>query len=153
MKALKLVIIFSLLGFFSCNQHGKTDLSTNVEVHNEVADHQEATKDSTELFSFNSELLEDLKQPDANAVAAKWTASYRRLPEKFKNQVVIDEKIFPVRNTEGLLRGFNWSCSSNSELNQLGEEISINIGYNDTVVAYRSGMVFQYVKNQLLKCP
>lgn len=51
-----------------------------------------------------------------------------------------------------LIRGFSWSCGTNQKMMVLGSLISVEIGYDNPNLTYKSGMVFFYFKYQVLGC-
>jgi hypothetical protein len=116
-------------------------------------------KEKNKIESQNS--LNEILKNDFNNLKVKdlpkiWEKRYDFLPTKFKNTVYTDLKSYKLSNNESgvedLIRGFSWSCGNNDKMNKLGEVISVDIGYNNPNLTYKSGMVFFYYKYQILKC-
>ena len=111
---------------------------------------KETLKNQTK--NFDSILMNDFNTLSIKKIPKIWSERYNNLPKNFKNTFISSNELVGKRKTEKLIRGFHWSCNNNEKFNNLGEEISINIGYNDENLTYRSGMVFFYFKYQVLKC-
>ncbi len=106
--------------------------------------------------SLNEILKDDFNNLKVKELPKVWAKRYDLLPNKFKNTVYTDSGSYKLVNNESgveeLIRGFYWSCGNNDKMDKLGELISIDIGYNNTNLTYKSGMVFFYYKHQILNC-
>ncbi|WCM41050.1 hypothetical protein MG290_08760 [Flavobacterium sp. CBA20B-1] len=119
----------------------------------------EPTKNETKNTSqedLNEILKQDLKTYSVSELPTIWKNRYDLLPKKFKNTVFTENGSYDIKNddagVEELIRGFYWSCGNNEKLDQLGEQISIEIGYNNQNLTYKAGMVFFYYKYKISNC-
>jgi hypothetical protein len=110
--------------------------------------------------NLNDILTDDFNSFSASELPIVWAIRYNMLPDKYKNTIFTNSdsyNTYEIPNpekygVEELIRGFNWYCGDNQKMRDLGEVISINIGYNNKILTYKSGMVYFYYKNQVLKC-
>ena len=112
------------------------------------------------IGELNNLLLKDLSNTNYIEVANKWSKLYDQLPEKFKNNVYTTSNAY---NTEygdlyGINKGFSWGLCNEYDFNELGTTITDEFGATGgknrktEIKGYRAGMVYFYVKYQLLKC-
>jgi hypothetical protein len=111
---------------------------------------------NTSQEDLNEILKQDLKTYSVSELPTIWKNRYDLLPKKFKNTVFTENGSYEIKNNdsgvEGLIRGFYWSCGNDEKLDQLGEKISIEIGYNNPNLTYKAGMVFFYYKYKISNC-
>lgn len=110
-------------------------------------------KDKREL---NDILRDDLKNLDIKEIPNVWKNRFNLLPKNYQEYVVTNDEFSIMssnkNDVEKLIRGFSWGCENNKKMEALGEEISIEIGYNNPELTYKAGMVFFYYKYQVLNC-
>lgn len=153
-----------LLFFFSCNKTQEikqTELSSKGSEANVPEqespmigkERSPAGRNQTELDGI---LKNDFNTLNISEIPRVWAKRYDLLPEKFKNTVYIGKDAYEVKNNENeveeLIRGFHWSCGNNEKMNQLGELISVTLGYDNPELSYKSGMVYFYFKQEVLNC-
>lgn len=149
------------------------DKTTESEENNEKTDTSKNLNESevseksiiNNVSDLNSLLLKQLKNPEIITSSNKceddkycnlvyeWSKLYYSLPEEFQKNVKTGSDIYEIEKNdfEELARGFYWQNSKNENMNKIGGIIVDSIGYNDEPISFRAGMVYFYVKYQLLK--
>lgn len=143
-----LIILISTLSY-SCKNNSLKEKELNLKEREINLKEKQITQKKKHL---NDILSEDLKSIKIIEIPKLWSERYNELPEKFKHNVIIGLDSYEVKNVESLIRGFGWGCKDHKKINDLGELIALEIGYNNPEISYKSGMVYQYYVNQVLKC-
>ena len=147
---------------------------TNESVENNNLDTKESLNEEEEISEnskisnindLNSLLLKQLRNPEIVTsnnkceddkycnLVYEWSKLYYSLPEEFQKNVKTNSGIYEIKKNdfEELARGFYWQNSKNENMNKIGGIIVDSIGYNDEPISFKAGMVYFYVKYQLLK--
>jgi hypothetical protein len=113
-------------------------------------------KELIKKYSLNEILKNDLKTLKISEIPKIWSFRYDLLPDKNKNTIFSGKESYKLEknknDVESLIRGFSWYCENNTEMNNLGEYISTEIGYEDINITYKAGMVYFYYTNQFAVC-
>jgi hypothetical protein len=110
--------------------------------------------------SLDAKLLNDLSRTDYFEVANEWSKLYDQLDVRFKNTVHTSDSEYAMDfgDLYGLNKGFSWGLCGNYIDNELGDAIVDGFGATggksktEEASGYRAGMVYFYVKYQLLEC-
>lgn len=102
--------------------------------------------------SLDARLLNDLSRKDHINVVVEWSKIYDHLDYKFKGDPDAYGDLY------GLNKGSYWGLCEQYVDNELGQTIVDEFGATggkskaQETIGYRAGMVYFYVKYQLLKC-
>lgn len=122
---------------------------------------EETNNNQASQANLSEILLADLQNKNYLEVANKWDKLYEQLPQQYKNAVYVTRSdIFKMNygDLSGLSKSFFWGFCGNHAGNELGSIITDEFsatGSKDQAIqtqGYRAGMVYFYVKYQLLKC-
>lgn len=138
---------------------GNNKKETPIVISNDKIESQKIDNPNADE-TLNEILIKDLENHNYMDVAKKWSKLYYQIPAKYKNTVYTDSGSFKMDYGDlyGLNKGFSWGlCGkySESELgNTITDEFGATGGKSKAIEAegYRAGIVYFYVKYQLLKC-
>ena len=116
--------------------------------------------EEADVSSFDQKLMSDLDRADYANVANEWSELYDKLGARFKNTVHTPDSEYKMDYGDlyGLNKGFSWGLCGKYIDNEVGDAIVDGFGATggksrtDEERGYRAGMVYFYVKHQLLKC-
>mgnify|MGYP003590818658 CR=1 FL=1 len=152
-KKLKIRILLLNLIFISTfvfSQYKKNELNKNANAINVNLD----------VEKLNSTLIKDLENPNYSEVAKKWSKLYDKLPKKYQKTIYDNMSKYNMEygNLYGLNKGFYTSLCGKYIDNEIFTTIADEYGAlggksrSQEIKGYRAGMVFFYVKYQILKC-
>lgn len=147
-KILLLSVILLSTFAFSQNKKQKFENKTN------------AINRNLDIEKLNSILIKDLENPNYSEVAKKWSKLYDNLPKKYQKAIFDNMSKYDIEygNLYGLNKGFYTLFCGKYIDNEIFTTIADEYGAlggksrSQEIKGYRAGMVFFYVKYQILKC-
>ena len=171
-KGQKRLIGFGILGnvFVSGKIDNIFDEKNIDKTEDKSQESDELTEDSSDVKNKNTtpseldlKLINQINNPESlptkiecnNSycnIVYEWSDLYSSLPIEFQKNVKTNSGEYEVKinDLNGLWKGFNFNCN-NEKMHLVSEAITNSVGYDNEPVAFRAGMVFLYVKYQLLK--
>ncbi len=121
---------------------------------------QETGADHAAASKVDAKLLRDLDRTDYLEVAREWSKLYDKLDAKYKNAVHTSDSVWAMDHGDlyGLAKGFTWRLCGKYADSGLADTITREFGAlgghskAEEMAGYRAGMVYFYVKYQLLGC-